>query len=43
MSTRENNLIVKLPNDTAFLDEMEEVLKIETFLHEKEALPYSED
>jgi len=35
MSMRENNLIVKLPNDTTFLDEMEEVLKIETFLRRK--------
>jgi hypothetical protein len=35
MSARENNLIVKLPNDTTFLDEIEEVLKIETFLRRK--------
>jgi hypothetical protein len=35
MSARENNLIVKLPNDTAFLDEMEEVLKIDTYLRRK--------
>jgi hypothetical protein len=35
MTMRENNLIVKLPNDTTFLDEMEEVLKIETFLRRK--------
>ena len=35
MSMRENNLIVKLPNDPTFLDEMEEVLKIETFLRRK--------
>jgi hypothetical protein len=32
MSQRENNLIVKLPSDTAFLEEMEEVLKIEAYL-----------
>ncbi len=35
MSARENNLIVKLPNDTAFLDETEEILRIETFLRRK--------
>lgn len=35
MSMRENNLIVRLPNDTAFLEEMEEVLKIEYFLRRK--------
>ncbi|ABB14288.1 BREX system P-loop protein BrxC [Carboxydothermus hydrogenoformans] len=32
MSQRENNLIVKLPPDTTFLEEMEEVLKIEAYL-----------
>lgn len=35
MSTRENNLIVKLPMDTTFLDEMEEILKIQTYLLRK--------
>jgi len=35
MSMRENNLIVKLPNDTTFLEEMEEVLKIDAFLRKK--------
>jgi hypothetical protein len=35
MSARENNLIINLPNDTTFLEEMEEVLKIETFLRRK--------
>lgn len=35
MSVRDNSLIVKLPNDTSFLDEMEEVLKIDTYLHRK--------
>lgn len=35
MSARENNLIVKLPDDTTFLEEMEEILKIETFLRKK--------
>ncbi|WP_352404960.1 BREX system P-loop protein BrxC, partial [Sporanaerobacter acetigenes] len=35
MSTRENNLIMKLPMDTTFLEEMEEVLKIQTYLLRK--------
>lgn len=35
MSARENNLIVKLPMDTTFLEEMEEVLKIQTYLLRK--------
>ena len=35
MSARENNLIVKLPNDTAFLEEIEEILRIESFLRKK--------
>jgi hypothetical protein len=35
MSAREKNLIIKLPNNTAFLDETEEILQIETFLHIK--------
>ncbi|WP_286680412.1 BREX system P-loop protein BrxC [Tepidanaerobacter sp. EBM-49] len=32
MSERENNLIIKLPQDTAFLEEIEEVLRTEAFL-----------
>lgn len=35
MSARENNLIVRLPADTTFLDEMEEILKIRTYLRQK--------
>lgn len=35
MSARENNLILKLPMDTTFLEEMEEVLKIQTYLLRK--------
>lgn len=35
MSIRENNLILKLPMDTTFLEEMEEVLKIQTYLLRK--------
>ncbi|AOY75381.1 BREX system P-loop protein BrxC [Clostridium formicaceticum] len=35
MATRENNLILKLPMDTTFLEEMEEVLKIQTYLLRK--------
>ena len=34
MSSREDNLIIKLPQDTTFLEEMEEVLRIETFLRQ---------
>ena len=37
MSSRENNLIVKLPMDTTFLEEMEEILKISTYLLRKGA------
>ncbi len=32
LSMRENNVIVALPGDTAFLDEMEQALQIDTFL-----------
>lgn len=35
MSQRENNLIVNLPADATFLNELEEVLKIQTFLRKK--------
>lgn len=35
MSTRENNVVVKLPNDTTFLEEMEEILKIQAYLRVK--------
>lgn len=35
MSARENNVIVKLPNDTTFLEEMEEILKIQAYLRIK--------
>jgi len=35
MSIRENSLIFKLPMDTTFLEEMEEVLKIQTYLLRK--------
>ena len=35
MSARENNLILKLPMDTTFLEEMEEILKIQTYLLRK--------
>ncbi|NMA73232.1 MAG: BREX system P-loop protein BrxC [Bacteroidales bacterium] len=32
MSARENNVIVKLPADTSYLEEMEEILKIQAYL-----------
>jgi hypothetical protein len=35
MSARENNLIIKLPQDTTFLEEMENILKIQTYLTRK--------
>jgi len=35
MSARDNNLIVKLPMDASFLEEMEEVMRIHTFLRQK--------
>lgn len=35
MSARENNLIIKLPMDTTFLEEMEEILKIQTYMLRK--------
>ncbi|KPU27967.1 hypothetical protein TR13x_01050 [Caloranaerobacter sp. TR13] len=35
MSARENNLIVKLPIDTSFLEEIEQILKIQTYLQRK--------
>ena len=35
MSIRENILILKLPMDTTFLEEMEEILKIQTYLLRK--------
>lgn len=35
MSTRENNVIVKLPQDTSYLEEMEEILKIQAYLKVK--------
>lgn len=35
MASRENNLIVKLPMDTSFLEEMEEILKIQTYMLRK--------
>ncbi|NBG87676.1 BREX system P-loop protein BrxC [Isachenkonia alkalipeptolytica] len=35
MSSRENNLIIKLPEDTAAITEMEEVKKITTYLQRK--------
>jgi len=35
MASRENNLIFKLPNDTSYLEEIEQILKIEAFLRRK--------
>ena len=35
MSARENNLIIKLPSDPTFLEEMENILKIQTYLKRK--------
>lgn len=35
MASRENNLIIKLSDDTTFLEEMEEILKIQTYILRK--------
>src|SRR5690606_37945070 len=35
MSARENNLIIKLPSDTTVMEEMEDILKIQTYLKRK--------
>ena len=35
MSARENNLIIRLPSDSTFLEEMEDVLKIQIYLQRK--------
>ena len=35
MAAREDNLIIKLPEDTTFLEEMEEILKIQTYMLRK--------
>ncbi|RKD27636.1 hypothetical protein SAMN02745883_00449 [Caminicella sporogenes DSM 14501] len=35
MSARENNLIVKLPADTSFLEEIDQILRIQTYLQRK--------
>jgi len=35
MASRENNLIMKLPMDTTYLEEMEEILKIQTYILRK--------
>lgn len=35
MSARENNVIIKFPGDTTFLEEMEEVLRIQAYLRIK--------
>ncbi len=35
MAARENNLLIKLPDDTTFLEEMEEILKIQTYMLRK--------
>ncbi|AZR74754.1 hypothetical protein BBF96_00145 [Anoxybacter fermentans] len=37
MSAGENNLIIKLPSDTTVLEEMEDILKIETYLRKSGA------
>ncbi|RDW17507.1 BREX system P-loop protein BrxC [Oceanobacillus arenosus] len=42
MSMRENNVIVKLPPDTTYLDEMEEILKIQAYLKVKSGTSVSQ-
>ncbi len=43
MSARENNLIIKLPQDSSFLEEMENILKIQTYLTRKAGTIQSEE
>jgi hypothetical protein len=43
MSARENNLIIKLPQDSTFLEEMENVLKIQTYLTRKAGAVQAEE
>ncbi len=42
MSMRENNVIVKLPQDTSYLEEMEEILKIQAYLKVKSGTSVSQ-
>ncbi|HHU20134.1 MAG TPA: BREX system P-loop protein BrxC [Bacilli bacterium] len=42
MSARENNVIVKLPADTSYLDEMEEILKIQAYMKVKSGTSVSQ-
>lgn len=42
MSMRENNVILKLPQDTSYLEEMEEILKIQAYLKLKSGTSVSQ-
>jgi hypothetical protein len=42
MSQKENNLIVNLPSDPSFLNEIEEILKIQTYLRKTSGMTVSE-
>lgn len=42
MSLRENNVIFKLPSDTSYLEEMEEILKIQAYLKIKSGTAVSQ-
>lgn len=42
MSMRENNVILKLPADTSYLDEMEQILKIQAYLKVKSGAAVSQ-
>ena len=42
MSVRENNVILKLPQDTSYLDEMTEILKIQAYLKVKSGTSVSQ-
>lgn len=42
MSIRENNVILKLPQDTSYLEEMEEILKIQAYLKLKSGTSVSQ-
>jgi len=43
MSARDNSIIFNLPSDASFLDEMEEILQIQTFLRRKGGTSSSEE
>jgi hypothetical protein len=43
MSMRENNVILKLPFDTSYLEEMEQILKIQSYIKQKSGTALSQE